>query len=307
MRVAAIGECMIELSPRNHNQYHLAYGGDTLNTAIYLARLGLSVDYFTALGDDRFSTQMLDFWQAEGVGTGHVIRLPGRLPGLYLIETDPKGERQFYYWRQNAPARELFALPETAKIIDALVTYDLIYLSGITLSLYGEAGRAVLIDGLIRARKHGGKVVFDSNYRPRGWSSPHEARHAMADILPFVDIALMGMDDEHLLYGAKDPNDIVRRLSAFGIDEIVIKQAGEGATVAGHDFMIQVPVETVQNPVDTTGAGDSFNAAYLSAYIRGINAEEAVKAGNLLAAEVILHPGAIIPLEAMPKINLMES
>ena len=113
MRFASIGECMLELSTLGDDNYSMAYGGDTLNTAVYLARLGVEVDYVTALGDDPLSERMVEAWQAEGVGTRLVLQVPGRLPGLYLIRRDARGERSFYYWRDQAPARELFALPET--------------------------------------------------------------------------------------------------------------------------------------------------------------------------------------------------
>ena len=70
------------------------------------------VDYITALGDDSWSDELIAAWDAEGVGTGRVLRLPGRLPGLYIIQTDAKGERRFSYWRETAAARLLFQAPE---------------------------------------------------------------------------------------------------------------------------------------------------------------------------------------------------
>lgn len=303
MRVAAIGECMIELSPRGEGQlYGLGFGGDTLNTAVYLSRLGISVDYATALGDDAFSDRMIELWQAEGVGTGLVARLKGRLPGLYLIETGANGERQFHYWRQNAPARELFALPETDNLVAALARYDLIYLSGITLSLYGEAGREVLLDALVNARRHGAKVAFDGNYRPRGWASAGEARHAMTEILDQVDIALAGLDDERALFGVDDAATVIRRLAATGVDEVVVKLGSSGAVVATHESMVEVAAVPVPSPLDTTAAGDSFNAGYLAGRSRGLDPVEAAALGNRLAATVISHPGAIVPKEAMPEL-----
>ena len=84
-RIASIGECMVELSALGGDDFHLAFGGDTLNTAVYLARCGIGVDYVTALGDDHLSARMIASWRVEGVGIDHVLRLPGRLPGLYMI------------------------------------------------------------------------------------------------------------------------------------------------------------------------------------------------------------------------------
>src|SRR4030088_2150439 len=124
-KVACIGECMIELRQTSGHELLRGYGGDTLNTAVYLARLGLEVDYITALGDDPISDEMVAGWAAEGVGTRWVARLPGKLPGLYMIQTDAAGERRFYHWRESSAVRSLMSLPQTGEILDALAGYDL--------------------------------------------------------------------------------------------------------------------------------------------------------------------------------------
>ena len=172
MRVACIGECMVELRQQPDGLFRRAHGGDTLNTAVYLARLGAGVDYVTALGDDGWSDEMVAAWRDEGVGTGLVLRLPGRLPGLYVIQTDAGGERRFLYWRDNAAARSLFAHLDLA----ALAAFDVLYISGITLSIYDEAGRQALLEALAAARARGAWVVFDTNFRPRGWPDLARAR-----------------------------------------------------------------------------------------------------------------------------------
>src|SRR3974390_3204549 len=129
--VACIGECMIELKQAGSGLYSRGFGGDTLNTAVYLARLGASVDYITALGDDPLSDEMIAGWQAEGVGTARVARLAGKLPGIYLIATDEKGERRFFHWRESAAARSLLDLPGTEALLQSLLSCDLVYLSAI--------------------------------------------------------------------------------------------------------------------------------------------------------------------------------
>ena len=103
---------MIELREEADGRLFRSFGGDTLNTAVYLARLGTPVDYITALGDDSWSDELIAAWKAEGVGTSRILRLPGRLPGLYIIQTDLKGERRFSYWRETSAARLLFQAPE---------------------------------------------------------------------------------------------------------------------------------------------------------------------------------------------------
>ena len=116
-RVACIGECMIELRQAPGGLFSRGFGGDTLNTAVYLARLGVATDYITALGDDTLSDEMIAGWQAEGIATAKVARLKGKLPGIYMIETDAKGERKFFHWRDSAAARQLMSLPETDAIL----------------------------------------------------------------------------------------------------------------------------------------------------------------------------------------------
>src|ERR1700722_20830751 len=95
IKVASIGECMIELRQAQGDSqgglYSRGYGGDTLNTSVYLARLGVAVDYITALGDDPLSDEMVAGWAAEGVGTDRVLRLSRQLAGIYFIQTHEKG------------------------------------------------------------------------------------------------------------------------------------------------------------------------------------------------------------------------
>src|SRR5690349_11693429 len=297
MRVASIGECMVELVERPDGLLSRGFGGDTLNTAVYLARLGASVDYVTALGDDAWSEEMLVAWRAEGVGTERVVRLPGRTPGLYLIQTDSKGERRFSYWRDSAPARELFRLPQTPALVEALTSYELIYLSGISLSLYGEDGRATLFAGLDRARANGVRLAFDTNFRSRGWPDRAVARRAYAEALQRADIALCSSEDLEMLFEelAIDALEPFRH-----IPEIVLKEQIPGCQVMHDGQTIYVPAARSAAVVDTTAAGDSFAAAYLWARLEGAPPAEAAGAGHRLAGAVVRFPGAIIPRDAMP-------
>lgn len=297
-RIASIGECMVELSPRAQGLFGLGFGGDTLNTAVYLARLGQAVDYITALGDDALSDRMIAAWAAEGVGTVEVRRVAGRLPGLYLIETDDKGERRFHYWRDQAPARDLFAgaAPD-------LAPYGLIYLSGISLAIYGEADRARLLAALDAARARGARIAFDTNYRPRLWRDAAAARAAMEPMLARTDFALPGLDDARAIWGEGDAAAHRARFRALGAREVVVKQGPDPVLIASAEGEIAVPADSVAKVVDSTAAGDSFNAGYLAARFGGASPAEAARRAHHLAAAVLGHPGAIIPRAAMPAIS----
>lgn len=298
-RVACVGECMIELHEAGPGVLRRGFGGDTLNTAVYLARglggRGARVEYVTALGDDPFSDAMIEAWHGHGVGTELVRRLPGRLPGLYLIQTDGAGERRFYYWRREAPARELFDHPDAGDLAAALAGFDLVYLSGITLAILGEKGRVALVDALRDVRAKGGRVAFDPNHRPGLWPGAEAERRWQAQVLTLATHALVSFDDERRLHGDADPSATARRLRGAGVGEVVVRDGPSPCVVAEGDRTVEVEAPPVGTVVDTTAAGDAFNAAYLAARIGGASPEAAAAEGHRLAAHVIGHKGAVVP------------
>lgn len=303
-RVACIGECMIELKQAQGGLYSRGYGGDTLNTAVYLARLGVATDYFTALGDDPMSDEMIAGWAAEGVGTGRVARLKGKLPGIYLIQTDEFGDRRFFHWRESAAARSLMDLPETGDILDSLAAYDVIYLSAITLSIYSAPGRAKLIGALHRARKRGARIAFDTNFRARGWPDPDVARAVFGEAFAASDIVLASTEDLLPLYPGESDEQLMTRMPC---NEVALKLLQPGSVVRFEGALQAVRAEPVTRPVvDTTAAGDSFAAAYIAARLAGAEPSEAALAGHRLGGVVVGYPGAIIPRSAMPADALVD-
>jgi 2-dehydro-3-deoxygluconokinase len=301
-RIASIGECMVELVQAGPNLLRQGYGGDTLNTAVYLRRslpaAAGSVAYVTALGDDAFSDEMVAGWQAEGLDCSHVARLHGRLPGLYVIRTDDEGERSFLYWRSTAAARDVFAGPAGEARLEALAGFDLVYLSGISLAILPETDRARLLASLAECRSKGATIAFDPNYRPRLWPDPDAARAVMTEAARAARIVLPSFADEQALFGDATPDATLDRLHAAGAEEVIVKNGdapihfsmnGEGYTA--------LPIQ-VADTVDTTGAGDSFNGAYLAARLQGHSIAQAVDAASRLAATVVRHQGAVIPKDA---------
>ena len=296
--IAIIGECMIELNGPPFGTMQQAYGGDTLNTATYLARNTardtLRVDYISALGTDPLSREMRVRWEADGIDTRHIHTDPAHSPGLYLIQLDADGERTFLYWRNNSAARHLLQQPAWPQTAAALANYDHLYLSGISLAILPPADREHLIDILNTSRV---PITFDGNYRPALWKDPAETRTAYARLLPHVQLALMTWDDEQALWGDADPEATIRRLQQAGVREIVLKNGAAGATYATGDTRHQIPAERVEHIVDTTAAGDAFNAGYLAARLQGADPVASCANGNRLAARVIQHKGAIIAAE----------
>ncbi len=297
--IISVGEVMIELTRGPDARYGLSFGGDTFNTAVYLARAGVDVAYATALGDDPYSDALISLASAEGVRTELIVRVPDRTSGLYLVETHAAGERSFCYWREHAPARELFELPQWGVVAERLLACRLIYFSGVTLSLYSNVGIGRFLALVELARKNGVKIAFDGNFRPRGWKGDlARTRTVFMEALKRVDIALPTFDDEALLWGDASPDATVERLQAFGIGEIAVKNGAKGALVLNAGTRELVPVPQIVVPIDTTAAGDSFNAAYLAARLSGEAPVGAAASAHRLAGEVIRHPGAIMPRAA---------
>jgi len=299
-RVVCIGEVMVEFARGADGRFGFGCGGDTFNMAVYLARAGIDVAYATALGNDRYSEGILALAAAEGVKSDLVLRVPGRLPGLYLIETDSAGERQFFYWRDTSPARELFELADWGRVAESILTAKLVYFSGITLSLYSNNGLGRFLAIVEMARQQGVKVAFDGNFRPRGWKGDlPRTRTVFVEALKRVDIVLPTYDDEAVLWGDPSPEATVERMQAFGIGEIVVKNGPNSALVAAGGRSEFIPVPEVVVPVDTTAAGDSFNAGYIAARLSGKEPAEAAAEAHRLAGEVIRHRGAIMPRAAL--------
>ncbi|EKO3428601.1 sugar kinase [Vibrio fluvialis] len=304
-RVAVIGECMVELQKAD-DQLKQSFGGDTLNTALYLSRLtqqhGITTSYVTGLGKDPFSKQMLTSWQQEGINTDLVQISDNKLPGIYAIETAPDGERSFYYWRNDSAAKYWLRESPLLSLAEKLSQHQVVYLSGISLAILPTDCREKLVELLTLCRKDGVTIAFDNNYRPALWESAQAARDMYASILRLTDIAFLTFDDEVMLYGDSAEQQAIERTQGFGVKEIVVKRGADECFVVTSDDFIAVPAIKVSKVVDTTAAGDSFSAGYLAKRLIGGSTVDSAVSGHALAGTVIQHRGAIIPRDVMPLI-----
>lgn len=294
----SIGEAMVELSRAgagNADLWRLGFAGDTLNTAWY-ARACLppdwQVEYLTRLGADPFSARMLDFLTDARIGTRHIARDPVRSVGLYAIELQ-EGERSFAYWRGQSAARLLAEDP--AALDAAFATADAIYLSGITLAILPVAGREAVLSRLTTARAQGKLTAFDPNLRPKLWENPEAMRHWLTAAAQGAEILLPSFEDEADWFGDRSVRACADRWQAAGAEEITVKNGGGAMGSLAQGAYLEISVERAR-PIDTTGAGDSFNGAYLAARLTGTPREEAVRAGHAVACQVIARYGALVPV-----------
>ncbi|NLS04408.1 sugar kinase [Rhizobium sp. P32RR-XVIII] len=293
-RFLSIGECMVELSQAGRGLLRKGFAGDTFNTAWY-ARACMqpswNVDYFTALGDDAMSEEMIAFFEDAGIGTGFIRRIRGKAPGLYMISLKD-GERSFSYWRDNSAAKLLAADPD--RLRDAIESSDVVYFSGITLAILPREDADTLLAETRRAKAAGKFVVFDPNIRPRLWSSYDVMHTTISEGARSSSLVMPSFDDEASHFGDDSIEATIRRYRALGAPNVLIKNGADGATLnfAGQESF--VPAEKVENVVDTTSAGDSFNGSFLSKYLETKDAVASAHFAAKIAARVIGEHGALV-------------
>lgn len=293
MKIVLIGEGMLELSQAGDG-WRLGHAGDTVNMAIHLARCGQDVAYLTALGSDPFSDDLRTSWRSEGIDTSLVLTDPTKNPGLYAIRTDGAGERSFFYWRENSAARGLFTAPGIKAALKEAEGARLLAYSLISLAILPPEARQALFSLCARVRARGGKVAFDGNYRPRLWADAATAIDARDRAIACADIGLPTLDDETLLSGQTSADEVAAHWNRFGAGEVIVKLGVEGCRLP--DGTNLPPPERL-SPVDTSGAGDAFNAGYLGARLKGALPRAAAFNGHRLAGWTVMRHGAIPALD----------
>jgi len=295
--VASIGECMLELSGQTGPNWRMGFAGDTFNTlwALHALSGDRPATYVSAFGDDPFSDGQIAFFAENGIGIGASPVIAGARPGLYAI-TLTGAERAFTYWRSDAAARRLAS--DSAALTKSLEKQALVYFSGITLAILDAAARQKLLAAVANARAAGSLVAFDPNYRPRLWHSREDAQAAILEALAVTDIALPTFPDEQMLFGDTEPHVTAERLGKL-VGEVVVKNGEQPALIAENGNLQPVAAVHVAAPVDTTGAGDSFNGGYLAARLAGHAPTEAVLRAHRVAAAVVQVRGALAPFETL--------
>jgi 2-dehydro-3-deoxygluconokinase len=297
MRAICIGEAMVELRAAGPDLFARSTAGDAYNTAVYLKRcLGsdAEVAFLTAVGDDPMSRTLTKDFAGQDIRTDLVFTVPGGAPGLYLIELDAKGDRSFHYWRSASAARRWLTALEDHGGADALAGADLVYFSGISLAILSEGDRARALSLLADAKSRVGRIAFDPNIRARLWPDLLAARGAVEAASALADMVLPSVEDGALIWGEPDPRRQIDRYLACGATETALTLGEQGAVLLHDGALVTLGREAIR-AVDTSGAGDSFNGAYLAARLAGATPRAAAMAGLELAARVVQAAGALIP------------
>ena len=294
MKILSVGECMAELSPDGQQgKFNLGFAGDTFNTAWYIANNHSEINsgYFSKIGDDELSEKMLKFMSDNRIDTTHVKKVSGSTIGLYLISL-VGGERSFSYWRNNSAATLLGQ--DRNEIEQAMKKQDLIYFSGITLAILDQSSRHNLFSCLKLARRAGKKIAFDPNLRPKLWNDKAEMRDVIMAGANLSDIILPSFDDEAAWFSDPDPISTIRRYQNVGAETVIVKNGGKPVSYFSDQAKGTYPINSIREVVDSTAAGDSFNAEILVGILRKIPLSEAIGNGANLAKRVIMGQGALV-------------
>lgn len=303
--LVVMGECMVEFSPLADGEYKQSFAGDVYNTAVYLKRLlanASNVSLLTAVGKDSLSQQMLQVLAQENINSEFVEQLYSQQMGAYLIQTSEDGERSFVYWRDTSAAKSTLSSLSEASKKKLIAQTDIFYFSGISIAILNPLDRQLFWQLLGLLKSAGVQIVFDSNYRAKLWQNNEEAKSQFEQAFGYANVVFAGVEDFEFLYGSGAFDAITAYLQPFEIDEVIIKNgANEMMCIAkGHSCFI--PVTVVKNVVDTTSAGDSFNAGYLAAKQMGYSLPDAVEYAAKIAAIVIQHHGAIVASDKFEQI-----
>ena len=298
LKIACIGEAMIEMivNPETFTA-NLDVAGDVLNVSIYLRRnldAKHTVSFFSTVGTDTMSDHIVERVQSEGISTQNLQRHPHKVPGIYSIQTAVDGERSFCYWRNDSAARTMFSTPQGPDF-SSLNGYDVVFFSAITLAILPQPVRDGLFDWISGFRTRGGRIAFDSNFRPSLWENIETTQTEVTRAWSVTDIALPSVDDEMGIFLDIDEEAVLERLRASGVRLGALKRGAKGPLAISFQGMDQIDYPVARHVVDTTAAGDSFDGAFLASYLTHNDHGAAMKAGHECSLKVIGYRGAIIP------------
>ncbi|KIL34369.1 2-dehydro-3-deoxygluconokinase [Cohnella kolymensis] len=293
MDILAIGEPMMEFSeirdPHRGNIYLPGLGGDTSNFAVAASRQGAKVGYFTRLGQDVFGDRFMELWQHEGIDTKLVIRDPKAPTGIYFVTHTDQGH-QFTYYRKGSAASLLNAYEISESMIKGT---KLLHVSGISQAI-SESSCDAINRAIHIARSNGVMVSYDANLRLKLWPLA-QAKAVIENSAVLSDVFMPSYEDAEQLTGLQDEDQIVDHYLQMGVKRIALKLGKRGVLVATFDERHRIDGFQV-NSVDATGAGDTFDGAFLSQMLKGVSMPEAARYANAAAAISTTGYGAVAPI-----------
>jgi len=270
--------------------FERGWGGDTSNLVVAAARLNKACGYICRVGDDEFGKSFLEMWRRENVDTSRVIVEEGSYTAVYFISLLKGGKHDFTYYRKGSAASHLS--PEDLDP-DYIKEAKIFHSSGIS-QVISESSREAVFKAAEIAKDAGRTFSYDPNIRLKLWSSD-TARAIVSYTLEMADIVMPSIEDAKIITGIASPENAAKSILRKGPKVVALKLGTQGCLVMTKDKKIKVPRFDVK-VVDTTGAGDAFDGAFLTGILEGQNLEKAAELANAVAALKSSGRGAVAPL-----------
>jgi len=296
INVCSIGEAMIEISNIKNSLYNQSFAGDTLNFCNYLDKKKLNAFFLSAIGKSEINQSLLDFVKSKNISTKYIKQINQFEVGLYLIKNKDNGEKQFFYWRDESAAKHYFNNIDFLNLYKELKNFDYIYFSGITLSIIhiSKLNNFIKLLRLLKSKKI--KIVFDFNIRPTRWNKKN-LNIFLDSVLKLVDICFLSGEDMNYWKNKNNIKSYEQIVRKYKIKHSIFRKNAEYTYVFLNKTRYVFKNKLLKKVVDTSGAGDGFNAAYLSNFIVNNDPVLALKAGSSLGSKIVMKKGAIVDVK----------
>jgi 2-dehydro-3-deoxygluconokinase len=293
--IIAIGEPMLEFNAEEEGalsevgRFVVGWGGDTSNFCIAASRAGSRVGYLTRLGEDEFGESFLNLWQREGIDVSRIVKDPDAFTAAYFISR--KGRQHYFtYFRRDSAASRMTPgfLPK-----DYIAGAKLLHVSGISQAISQSACDTVFAAMGI-ARAAGRLVSYDPNFRPKLWPLDR-ARAVIHETCRQADLIFPSLDDARQLTGLTTAEEIAKFYFGLGPKVVVIKLGAEGALLATAEGLRTFPPYKIDS-IDMSGAGDTFDGAFVAGYLAGRPVQECMRFANAAAAITTSGLGCVTPV-----------
>ena len=296
INVCSIGEAMIEISNIKNSLYNQSFAGDTLNFCNYLDKKKLNAFFLSAIGKSEINQSLLDFVKSKNISTKYIKQINQFEIGLYLIKNKDNGEKQFFYWRDESAAKQYFNNIDFLNLYKELKNFDYIYFSGITLSIIhiSKLNNFIKLLKLLKRKKI--KIVFDFNIRPSRWNKKN-LNIFLDSVLKFVDICFLSGEDMNYWKNKNNIKSYEQIVRKYKLKHSIFRKNAKFTYVFLNKTRYVFRNKLLKKVVDTSGAGDGFNAAYLSNFIVNNDPVLALKAGSSLGSKIVMKKGAIVDVK----------
>lgn len=293
--IAIIGECLIELSANGSladtstlNKY---FGGDTVTTAVAVARLGGNVTYLTKVGNDGFSEFIISSLQKENIDTS-LIKANEEQNGMYIVSHTLDNKEVLYYKRKTAATKlsvEDFSEENIKKL-------KLIYSTGVVQSL-SASSRELIRESFRIAKENDVLTAYDPNYTSCFMDS-NDTREYFEEIIDYTDIIFLSLKNDAVkLYDIESVDKIMHYMWDKGVKIVVIKSHIDNGYYTGYNGDISfTEFYNSTKAIDITASGDVFNGGFLYAITNGYSPSDASKFAAVVSGLQTQNYGAIQPI-----------